>query len=172
MNAPALNLEPLPREPFEVATERVNAWRGRCVDAFTRAETSVTECLDVLAQVEGRGGQVTLPHLVGQRLEALAATISAGGPFEAEAGNLLGTLERWRSHTDFRNMLCHGVCKITLDLQGRWTVVFRLVTFRSSHLSREALPLAEAEAEALCESVIRASHNLCSQIGQLKARLR
>ena len=94
----------LPFQPFANATSRVNEWRGRCLDSFTRAEAAVTECLIALAEVEGKGQQVRLPHLVGQRLDALAQAVAAGGPFEAEGTGASLALERFRVHDSFRNM--------------------------------------------------------------------
>ena len=161
----------LPLEPFNAANACVNELRGRCLDSFTRSETAVTECLVAMAAVAGRGAQIRLPHLVGQRLEALAMAIAADGPFEAEGGRAAAVLERCRQHADFRNMLCHGTSKVTLDAKGRWTVVFRLATLRSKRLVRETLALGEAEAEQLRDEVIQCSRDLCSQLGQVRARL-
>lgn len=161
----------LPLQPFANATSRVNEWRGRCLDSFTRAEAAVTECLIALAEVEGKGQQVRLPHLVGQRLDALAQAVAAGGPFEAEGTGASLALERFRVHDSFRNMLCHGVGKVTLDPQGTWTLVLRLAALRSRRLSRDTLALTEAEAEQLQAEVGRASKGLCSRLGQVRAHV-
>jgi hypothetical protein len=162
----------LPREPFIAAVARVNEWRGRCLDTFTRTEEAVTECLACLAEVEGRGADVRLPHLVGQRFEALASAIGPGGPFEKEGGTAAAALEQCRAHADARNMLCHATCKVTLDPYGQWTAVFRLVSLRSKRLQRDTLVLTETEAEQLRESITRSGKDLCSRLGQLRSRFR
>lgn len=132
MHAVAQAPEPvLTRQLFTDATARVNTWRGRCLDAFTRAETAVTETLAVMSAVEGRGGQVGLPHLVGQRLEALKVVIQEGGAFHAEGSRAALILSQFSQHLGLRNMLCHGIARVTLDVQGQWTVVMRLATLRS-----------------------------------------
>jgi hypothetical protein len=174
MNAIVLDLAPaLPREPFVAATAQVNEWRGRCLEAFTRGETAVTECLAILGQVKGRGDKVKLPHLVGQRLEALSAAISADGPFAAEAGKAAAaTLDLYRRQAGLRNLLCHGTSKVTLDSKGRWTVVLRLVMLRSREISRESLAVTQEEAAILCSEITEISHKVSAQLGQIRANLR
>ena len=102
----------LPCEPFTDAEVRVNEWRGRCLDAFARAETAVTECLVAMSVAGERGRSVGLPHLAGQRYEALAAMIRDGGPFVAEGVGVLGTLERLRAHEHFRNVLVSSAYRV------------------------------------------------------------
>lgn len=173
MNAPVKPIEAtLPSEPFDQALRQVNEWRGRCMDAFARAEAGVTNCLVFLSNIPGRGEQVRLPHLVGQRYEALTSVIAAGGAFELEASKVASALESVRAHDSFRTMLCHGVGDVTLSPHGRWTIVFRLVSLRSRRASSEVLALKQKEAEQLRDEVIRASKELCSQLDSMKNALR
>lgn len=162
----------LPLAPFTAATARVNEWRGRCLDGFTRAEEAVTETLVSLAAVKDRGSTVKLPHLQGQRVDALVTAIGPAGPFEVEGKIVRMTLDRWRDHADFRNMLCHGTCKITLDPQAKWTAVFRLVALKSNRICRDMLALTENEAETLQDEIMRLGRTLSSQLGQLRADLK
>ncbi len=162
----------LPLGPFNAATAQVNEWRGRCLDAFTRGETAVTECLAVLSGVGERGKSVKLPLLIGPRLDSLSAAIGPGGPFAAEAGKAAAaTLEEYRAHAGFRNMLCHGTSKVTLDSRARWTLVLRQVALRGGALCRETLVLDETEAQALRDQIARLSQRLASQLGHVSARL-
>ena len=46
----------------------VNAWRGRAVHLFSRAEAEVSETLLALAGIAGRGKAVRLQQPVGHRL--------------------------------------------------------------------------------------------------------
>ncbi|MFD1960187.1 hypothetical protein ACFSHP_17275 [Novosphingobium panipatense] len=65
-------------------TQEVNAWRGACLQCFAAVEVAVTETLLHLSAQPGRGQSVKLRHLVGQRLDDLAALVNEGGPFSVE----------------------------------------------------------------------------------------
>ncbi len=162
---------PLPREPFDRALSEVNGWRGRCLDAFTRGEAAVTECLLTLAAMPERGVGITLPHLLGERLETLASAVGADGPFALGCPHVAPALARFRKHAPLRNMLCHGVTYITLDQKGRWTVVLRLGALRSGRLVREALPITEDEAGPLADEVMREARNLRARLEKLASGL-
>ena len=72
MTAPiAIPLE----DRFGPATEAINAWRGRCLMLFARAEASVSEALVMKA---GDPGKPMLPLLVGQRFAALEKRLAEG----------------------------------------------------------------------------------------------
>jgi hypothetical protein len=161
----------IPSEPFEVATARVNEWRGRCLDAFTRAETAVTETLAALAGCGKRGARVTLPHLVGQRYQALADAIAPGGPFAAEGGASADALDRCQKLNDLRTMLCHGTCRVTLDRSGRWTVVMKRVTLKANQIVHDQFAVTEREAQALRDDATRASRELCASLASWRCRL-
>src|SRR5688572_4240247 len=92
----------LPRAPFEAARDATAAWRGRCLDVFARSEAAVTETLLVLAAVDRRGTSLKLPHLVGQRYDALSSAICAGGAFADEGKAALEPLAGFRKHDAFR----------------------------------------------------------------------
>ena len=162
----------MPPQPFIDANARAAAWRGRCLDAFARAEAAATECLIALAEVKDRGAAVRLPHLVGQRFESLAAALAADGPFAAEGPLALAAVEQCRSHSGVRTMLCHGVGRITLDRNGKWTLVLRVATLRNRQIARDTLVLTETEAEQLRDDIARASQKLCAQLGQVRAKLK
>lgn len=161
----------LPAQPFQEATARVNEWRGACMDAFVRAEAATTECLAVLAEAPDRGILVRLPHLVGQRLDALQAMIGVGCPFEAEGRPAATALERFREHDEFRSTLCHGVGNVTLDRRGCWTVVLRVAVLRTRRLARSVQVFTENEAELRRSIVAAASRDLCSRLGQVRASI-
>ncbi|MDB5581539.1 MAG: hypothetical protein JWR80_6715 [Bradyrhizobium sp.] len=171
MTAPAPNLVPaLPQQPFDAASDGVNAWRGRCLDAFARAEAAITECLVSLSEPEKSGKAVRMPHLVGQRMEALShalAAIGTPGPDVLHAQTALAAL---RDHDGLRTMLCHGVGNITLDRNGRWTVVLRLTALRARRVVRDMLTLTEQEAADRRDDLVKASKILCARLGQVRAK--
>jgi len=172
VNAITPSLKPaLPLELFNEAIARVNEWRGRCLDGFARAEMAVAECLAAMSEAGDKAPRVGPPQLVGQRYEVLAAAIAAGGPFAAQAGGVASVLERFRAHHDLRNMLAHGVGRVTLDRSGRWTVVLKVMTSRGGRACHDAMALTEREAEEIGTEVGRLSQVLCSQLGQLRSRI-
>jgi hypothetical protein len=133
--------------------ESVNAWRGRCLNAFGRAEHAVSEALDRLSRDAERGHLVKLPHLVGQRFEALAAAIGEGGPFEKDSASALKALNIFRAHDALRAPLCHGLGKITVDQSSRWTVVVRMTSFRGRRIEHLTYVWEEEEAKRLADRV-------------------
>lgn len=171
MNAIGPALSALPIEPFAIATSGVNEWRGRCLDAFSRAEAAVTECLAVMSACPGRGSGVRLPHLVGERLASLTTLVDADGAFASEGAAVAASLAQFRAHDRLRTMLCHGTATVTLDPRGRWTAVFRLVALRSGRVTRDTLALTEAEAAELQRQLSADARRLCSQVGQIRAKL-
>ena len=161
----------LPAALFVEATKRVNAWRGQCQDSFARAEAAVTDTLVALAAVPIRGDLVTLPHLIGQRYEALSSALIVGGPFDDEGAASRATLERFREYDRLRTTLCHGVGKVSLDARGRWTLILRVLTLRGGKLCHDSKALDEAEAEQVRDDLCRTSRQLCSHLGHVRYRL-
>lgn len=105
MNAISSIQAALPRAPFDAARDAAATWRGRCLGAFTRSEAAVTETLLALAAVEGRGALLKLPHLVGQRYDALAGAIGPSGAFAKEGKGAVGALTRFRRHDALRTFV-------------------------------------------------------------------
>ncbi|WAJ29069.1 hypothetical protein [Antarcticirhabdus aurantiaca] len=161
----------LPLEPFIVATTRANEWRGRCIDVFSRTEAAVAKTLAAMSHCPHRGGQVALPHLVGQRFEALASAIASSGPFHREGACAAEALERFREHDRLRPALCHGVGHITLDGRGRWTLVLRFAAFRGGKLADELVVVTQAEADDVLDDLTRTSQVLSSRLGNLRGAL-
>ncbi len=170
MNAQTNIVPALPPEPFDAARDEVNAWRGRCLDAFARAEEAVTETLLVLADT-GRGKAIRLQHLVGQRFDELTTALGEGGAFAGVDKAAALALAAFREHDDLRAFLCHGVAKVTLDKHGCWMVVMRVVTLRTRKAGRSRRALQEDEAGRLVVELAKVSRKLCSQLGQLRAKV-
>ncbi|MBT0668473.1 hypothetical protein HT136_08825 [Novosphingobium profundi] len=168
----AITLQRLPEEPFTLATNRVNEWRGICIDHFTRIEMATTKCLATLSLDAKRGAQVRLPHLVGQRLEALASLIRPEAPFADEGKGALPILEKCIANIALRTMLCHGTGKVTLDARGEWTYVLRLVAFRSKMIQNDIQVITEGESEALRDDLKRLAQDTSSRLGQIRAHFR
>ncbi len=131
----------------------------------------MTECLLTLSATPGRGGGIKLPHLLGQRFDALAAAIGTDGPFAPEGRRAATAIARFREHLSLRNMLCHGLTEITLDQKGRWTVVIRLAALCQGHVDRTVLVIGEEEAERLASNVRSASDSLSAHLKNLTSGL-
>jgi hypothetical protein len=164
--------EELPRAAFEVAREAASAWRGRCLDLFSRSEAAVTETLLVLAAIEGRGTAIKLPHLVGQRYDALVAAIGPEGAFAEEGKAAAGAVACFQKHDALRTHLAHGTFTVTLDHRGRWHLVSRVITLRTGREARDLFVTEEVEAAETLSSLDKDGGRLRSTLGQLRQRAR
>lgn len=172
MNAISLIEPALPCAPFDAARDAVAAWRGRCLDAFARSEAAVTETLLVLAAVDERGSSLKLPHLVGQRYDALSNAIGVGGPFAEEGKSAAMYLNEFQTHNAFRTQISHGVFHVTLDHRSQWTVVARVLALRAGQPKRDVLVADRAEAFELLETLEMDGRRLGSALGQLRRHFR
>lgn len=172
MNAISSSETALPRIPFDAARDAAAAWRGRCLDVFARSEAAVSETLLVLAAIEGRGASLKLPHLVGQRYDALAHATGPDGPFADEGAAAAQAIARFRQLDGFRTQISHGVFTVTLDHQGRWHLVSRVLALRTGRASRDLFVKEQTEAAASLETLERDGSRLRSVLGQLRHRFR
>lgn len=170
--ADAVN-DPAPIKPADAVDwasvhEAVNAWRGRCLNAFARAEHAVTEALDRLSQDPAHGAEVKLPHLVGQRFEALAAMIGDDGPFAREGAAAFKTLTAFRAHDAVRAPLCHGVGKISVDQANRWTLIIRMTSFKAKRAERTMIVWEEDDARRLGDQIHADAQRLQAKLALLR----
>lgn len=162
-------IEPaLPTEPFQKAIREVNEWRGRCLHIFASTELAVTESLEVLSRVSGRGSNVRRRHLIGQRYEDLCRALSVGGAFEAEGGKALQALSAFRRLDHVRTMLCHGSSEVMLDAQGRWTAVFTCLSFKAGVMHCDEYVLRRVDADERQKALGRDARRLCSSLSDLR----
>lgn len=160
-----------PEIEWIAARNSVNAWRGKCLHAFGHAEFAISEALAACAGDPARGAMIVLPHLLGQRIESLAAAIAGTGPFAVEGAQAIRALASFRRHETHRAPLAHGCGKITLDRQGQWTLVMRMITFRSGLAERSATVWEQGEATAFCATLVGDAQRLCGKLGQLRQSL-
>jgi hypothetical protein len=157
---------------WEQAIRSVNAWRGNALQCFAQSEATVSETLLALAAVPGRGDKVRLRRLVGQRFEDLCCAIGDAGPFAEEGEKAASALESFRQHEGLRPLLCHGIAKVTLDRQGHWLVVFKLLTFRGREPERSSMAIEQHDAAALLADLRGRSRKLGSALGSLRVVLK
>ena len=128
MDAPVRN-SPL-QEAHRDATDRANAWRGKCVNQFALGEWII--CSALAAQSDAKA----LPMLLSQRITRLSAA-SQGAPRKQAA------LDKFRELASLRNAIVHGAGKVYLDAEGRWLLTMR--TFDRSGPS--AISLSQEQAD-------------------------
>jgi hypothetical protein len=158
-------------EPWDRAVTAVNAWRGQAIHCFAQAEAEVSETLLALACGPGGGSKVRLRRLVGQRLEDLSCAVAPEGPFGEQGRKVAATLAAFREHESLRTFLCHGPAKITVDRQGQWVVILKVLAFRSRKAERSSMTLEERDAEALLADLRTASRHLTSALQSLRAAM-
>lgn len=161
----------LPRALFSRAEDAVNAWRGRCLHAYARAEAEVTDTLILLSQQSDRGARVRRPPLVGPRFDALTAMIEPGAPFGAEGKKAAAALASFRDYDDLRKALCHGVGSVTLDCKGRWTLVLQLTSLRAQKAELIVRVVEEEHAARIAADITKAAQRLCALLENLRAHL-
>ena len=155
-------------DPWPATVTAVNAWRGQCLAVLAAAETSVSETLLVMAQAGKRGSNVKLPHLIGQRCDALAKAIAPDGSFHAEGKAAIEALDAYRTHAPLRNFLCHAPGKISRERNGRWLLTLKVLAFRANHPEYSVHVIEEAESD----KVVRGLRADCRRLRDCLQRLR
>lgn len=155
-------------DQWELAIAQVNRWRGNCVQRFAQTETAVTETLLVLNAVPEKGASVKLPHLIGQRFEALKLVLGPEGAFAKEGVIAHEAITAFLLREQLRAFLCHGVAKVALERSGNWIAIFYLTTLRSQKCERTQLVVTQAEANAMLEEIKLSGNKLGTALGNLR----
>ena len=160
------------REPdWTRVAQDVNSWRGASLQCFASVEAAVTETLLHLSAIPGRGDDVRLRHLVGQRLDDLAQVVGEGGAFATEGRGVAPLLAAFRCHEALRTMIAHGQAKLALERNGRWIAIFRIVSIRAKQAERSELILEERDAAGKLQELKAISQKLCSALGNFRRTL-
>lgn len=144
--------------------DEVSLWRGRYIEEFAMAEAAVSEALAYLSEIASAGAGSLLPHLVGQRFEALQAVVGAGGPLASIGVRVAKALDDFREHHRYRTFLCHASSAITVDHSKEWTVALHLTSFRSRTVERATLRITQTEAASRLERLRNARRRLDGQL--------
>lgn len=126
----------------------------------------------MLAAVKMRGASIKLPHLVGQRYDALSKATEPGGVFAEEGKAAADPLATFRQHDRLRSAIAHGTFTVTLDKHGRWHLVVRVLALRSGSEARDVLVLQEREAAEMLVTLEQDASRLRSVLGQLRQQIR
>lgn len=155
---------------WDEVVHRVNAWRGEAIQLFAQAEWSVSETLELLAEMPNINGAGRLRRLVGQRFEDLGEVlreeVAGHGKKAADA------LAYFRRHEPLRPILCHGIAKLAIDRNGHWLVILRMVAVSGRTVERVSQTFEQRQAEALIEELRRDARALSSALQSLRARIK
>ena len=108
-------IEPSDSIEWNVFRTETYLWRGCMLERFAAVEHAVTETLIHLGA--GLSGK-KLPHLAGQRREALRLALASGGGSLGKP--VLEALVRYECHVDRRAFICHGVGQLLVDQRRQW----------------------------------------------------
>jgi hypothetical protein len=151
--------------------QAVNAWHGQSLQYFARAELAATETLLALALVPDRGASIRLRHLIGQRLEDLQTALCVQGPFGDIGQKACTALADFRQHEELRQFLCHGVVKLTLEQNGQWVVLLKMLSIRSGKEDRRALTIEQCDGDLLLAHLKKRTRKLEAALQSLCNKL-
>jgi hypothetical protein len=160
--------EPVGLKPHDLAKAEIDAWRGRCINIFSRGEKAVTDCLT--AASEGKP-PVRLEPLAGQRLNSLERLVGEHEATKAQKDALISAIATWRLHDEKRPTFSHGVATELLDRHGVWHVQFDFVAVTKAAGLAYRVTYSKSEAEIFEKSLHDAFTKLAGQLGQLRKRL-
>jgi len=148
-----------------------NQQRGQLIDAFTVAEFAVTETLQLLASIEGRGDGIKInPNLQG-RFTQLIKLLAPAGAFTSEGKAIVEPLQDVSQNIGLRNMLCHGRATMYFDDKGRWIVQLEMLTVVKGGVETKEILLSQANVRQALKDVKSSSARAVSQLAQLRKNL-
>lgn len=143
------------------------AWRGCCLELFSRGEHAVAECIGALADAGIPLGKNAYNPFAVQRLRALRTclTTHAFGGHERFA---LKLLESWEELCEERNWLAHALIEPTGD-----GIIARHISF-DGKVEKQWPPRIRTRLEMreLLLKVESTQIRLLNQLGQIKAAIR
>jgi len=142
----------------------VCAWRGCCIEVFSRAEHSVADCLRTLEKAGVTLGKDARHSFASHRLKGLAACIKSQ-PFGGHGKTALVRIALWERVYETRAFLAHGEIKATG--QG---IEIKHITFDGKF--EKQLPVKQMSRVEMLEALAdmeMAQRLLHQQLGHIKA---
>lgn len=144
------------------------AWRGACLDVFSRAEHSIDDCCEVL-EVSGCDlGPMAHHNFCAARANALRGFLAERGSFTAHAKPCVEMLDEWCSLMQQRVLVAHGKMSVSdagLTLRYREHRGKKGVTAHEQSFSR-------LDMLAFLKRISEVQRRLHMQLGQIKAAAR
>lgn len=153
--------------PHDLAKAEIEAWRGRCLNTFSRAEKAVTK---TLSMIRASDPKARLEPLAGQRLNSLDKLASEEHATEAQKSALVAAISCWRAVDVKRPYFSHGIVTELIDRTGQWHVQIDFIAVKKGVLEPQRMILSQPEALEFEERLHSAFSKFSSQLGQLRKR--
>lgn len=142
----------------------VCAWRGCCMEVFSRAEHSVADCLRALEKAGFRLNKDARHSSATTRLRALGIYI-AQHDFGGHGNAALQRIVAWERVCERRAMIAHGEIRATAD-----GIMIRHTTFDGKAETRlPPVHLSKLEMLVTLREIEEAQEALHHQLGQIEA---
>lgn len=161
-------LEPAALRPHDLAKTEIDAWRGRCLNTFSRAEKAVIKTLEMM---QSSNTKLSIEPLAGQRLKTLEKLASSQSATDAQIAAVATALAEWRQLDLNRPFFSHGLVTELVDRHGVWHVRFDFIAVKKGVLNEQKLNLSKDEATDFESQLHRAFTLLSGQLGQLRKRM-
>ena len=141
------------------------AWRGACLEIFSRGEACVDECLSDLRKSGWSLGKDSQHPGAKARLGALSDFIAVHPP-GTHADAATGAISTWSRVAEARLCLAHGLMKVRKD--GSVRLQLNAATTTRVDLS-QPIERTQVEMVALLHQIEGALHALRCQLGTVRA---
>jgi len=162
MNAHS-TIEPAESIGWTVFKTEANLWRGRMLEHFAAVEHAVTETLIHLGV--GISGK-KLPHLAGQRREALRLALASGGGTLGKPG--LDALVQFERDVDRRAFVCHGVGQLLVDQRRQWHLHMTILAPNEECDQEIGWTISKSASEQLIRRVNTSSRRVIDRLANFR----
>ena len=154
--------------PGDQACAQIAAWRGRCINLFSRGEAAVIRALEAAI---AKGHTITIKHLAGQRTADLEwLTRNETGTVKQRQA-LSNALAGWAELEARRAYIAHGVVTVRVDKNGLWRARVDFTAYRNGPGEKCRWSFSRTEADDFEMSLERGFRALSAQLGHLRKRL-
>ena len=134
------------------------------IQHYAAVEDAVTETLVHLGG--GRPGK-KLPHLAGQRREALRKALNAGAA-DDQVKAALCALDRFETIADRRTFLCHGHEQVLADHRRRWHLHLSVRAANGDADDQMSWVISKEESERLLPLLNAAARRVIDRLANLR----
>lgn len=157
-------IEPADSIEWNVFRTETNLWRGRMLEHFAAVEHAVTETLIHLGA--GLSGK-KLPHLAGQRREALRLALASGGGSLGKPA--LDALVQFERDVDRRSFICHGVGQVLVDQRGQWHLHMTILAPSEEADQEVGWTISKSSSEQLIRRLHASSRRVIDRLANFRS---
>lgn len=154
-------------DPFIVAQNHFDSWRGRCLDHFSRIERKVGDALEEASRL-GKVGK--FQYLASQRLDDLDKLFDSEELSPKQVAAFQNVMNLFRFVEPKRAFLAHGEIRILQDRQRVCYANFDLTRYSSGKAIHENWFISKPDSEEFERKLAEAFQKLSSQLGQMRKR--